>query len=532
MDQDKKNTTGAPSSDTTSALFVSARKKQLEQQEAEQRAKEKEEQRLAAEAEVRRLEAEVEERRRKAAEEAKRVELEAAEQKRRAEEDARRIAEEARLKKAQAAENPDAVLGAPPQKKEIRMPQMPKHPNREPGAAPQPKPVVNGDHPVSLLKNKKLLAIIGGGLAAAVILVVVLALALGGGGKPVTASGLDFGGVWYMVYSDGDFDTYTFLDKGKITIDFYDGESESGTYKVSGEDINCKISDMDLIFTTDGYSLYESVFDVTLTRELVNSEDEPDGDDIIGKYVYSGDESGEYLIFDGYESVRTSDDSIGGIYSIEGDTVTVTLTDGDEIAALTLTIQDEDTLIDEETGDYFVRVSEAAGGSAESEGPMNIDPDSDLNASAVIDGLGMIVKYPNTVFWESQLTDGRLILVSADGYATVEASKGNAIDQATDEDMQEYRDKVLNSMSISLPREVTLIDSGLSNSDNAYTFVYFKLSYDKDGEARYLCWTADLWRNERTGDISYSEFLLDCPESLNEDYMALFNRIRAAKDDA
>ncbi len=49
MDQDNKNTTGAPSNDTTSALFVSARKKQLEQQEADRRAREKEEQRLAAE---------------------------------------------------------------------------------------------------------------------------------------------------------------------------------------------------------------------------------------------------------------------------------------------------------------------------------------------------------------------------------------------------------------------------------------------------------------------------------------------------
>ena len=59
MAEDKKNPTGAPATDTTSALFVSARKKQLEQQEAERRAKEKEEALLAAEAETRRLELEV-----------------------------------------------------------------------------------------------------------------------------------------------------------------------------------------------------------------------------------------------------------------------------------------------------------------------------------------------------------------------------------------------------------------------------------------------------------------------------------------
>lgn len=73
----EKKTTGAPSSDTTSALFVSARKKQLEQQEEERIAREKEEKRMAAEIEVRRLEKEVEERRKRAEEEAVRVEEEA-----------------------------------------------------------------------------------------------------------------------------------------------------------------------------------------------------------------------------------------------------------------------------------------------------------------------------------------------------------------------------------------------------------------------------------------------------------------------
>jgi hypothetical protein len=132
MDQDKKNATGAPSSDTTSALFVSARKKQLEQQEADQRAKEKEEKRLAAEAEVRRLEAEVEERRRKATEEANRVAFEPADK-----------------------------------------------PKIEP-SAPITKPVNQGGGFADLLKNKMMLGIIGGG-AAVIVLVVVLVFTLGRG---------------------------------------------------------------------------------------------------------------------------------------------------------------------------------------------------------------------------------------------------------------------------------------------------------------------------------------------------------------
>lgn len=181
MDQDNKNTTGAPSNDTTSALFVSARKKQLEQQEADRRAKEKEEQRQAAEAEVRRLEREVEERRRKAEEDAKR-----------ADEDARRIAEEARAKQAQAAANPDAVLGAPPSKPQgVKLPgvKLPgaSAPSIASPAAPKPtampKAVAvssgSGEASVKTPPNMKMIAIIGGAVAV-VILAVVLVITLGG----------------------------------------------------------------------------------------------------------------------------------------------------------------------------------------------------------------------------------------------------------------------------------------------------------------------------------------------------------------
>lgn len=73
---DEKKNLGASSSDSTSALFVTARKKQIAEQEAQRKAAEEEAKRVAAEAEVRRLEAEVEERKRKAEEEKKRLEQE------------------------------------------------------------------------------------------------------------------------------------------------------------------------------------------------------------------------------------------------------------------------------------------------------------------------------------------------------------------------------------------------------------------------------------------------------------------------
>jgi hypothetical protein len=255
MDQDKKNKSGAPSSDTTSALFVSARKKQLEEQEAAARAKEKEEQRLKAEAEVRRLEAEVEERRRKAEGDAKH-----------ADEEAKRIAEEALQKQTQAAKNPELILGAA--KKETK-----------PLKSQKNEPAGQGGGIADLLKNKT--ALIAGGGAAAIILAIILIVTLSGGGKPVTASGYDFSGVWYCDYLDGDYDTFSFLEKGKFTVETFDGTIINGAYKVSGEDISCVASDYEIeyTFTADGNTLNESNTDLTLTRELADPADYADDPD-------------------------------------------------------------------------------------------------------------------------------------------------------------------------------------------------------------------------------------------------------------
>ncbi len=152
MEQDTRNKSGAPSSDTTSALFVSARKKQLEQQEEERRAREKEDQRLAAEAEVHRLEQEVLERKRKA------------------EEEARQVAQEARAKKAQAAVDPDAVLGAAPQKtRGIKLPGI-----KQTGTNADGEGTKNEAEKVPM--NKKMLMI--GGAAAAVLVIVIIIFAV------------------------------------------------------------------------------------------------------------------------------------------------------------------------------------------------------------------------------------------------------------------------------------------------------------------------------------------------------------------
>jgi hypothetical protein len=235
MDQNKKSASGAPSSDTTSALFVSARKKQLEQQEAERRAKEKEDQRLAAEAEVRRLEDEVEERRRKAEED-----------KVHAEEEAKRIAEEARARQTQAAEAPDAVLGAQSQKKDIKLPGADILSGLSGGAA------------AKALPNKKLLIIIGAAVAA-VLAIVILVVALGGNKTPyLTAGGLDIRGIFYSADAPGD--SVSFFEDGTLEFQYADASLDSGKYSIKGETITIKAGETTLVF--------EALSDDTLADEF------------------------------------------------------------------------------------------------------------------------------------------------------------------------------------------------------------------------------------------------------------------------
>ena len=164
MDQQNDRNTGAPSTDTTSALFVSARKKQLEQQEADRQAQERETQRLAAEAEVRRLEQEVAERKRRAQEEAVRVEQEAANRK--AQQEAQRAEFEAAQRRVQSES------GAP----------QGRQYSAAPAAAPSPKRTgtVAAANVGSLLQNKKMLLI--GGAAVLLIIAIVLIVVLSSGG--------------------------------------------------------------------------------------------------------------------------------------------------------------------------------------------------------------------------------------------------------------------------------------------------------------------------------------------------------------
>jgi hypothetical protein len=273
MENENKTTSGAPSSDTTSALFVSARKKQIEQQETERLAKEKEEKRLAAEAEVRRLEQEVADRKRKAEEDAKAAEEEtkriaeeskakiaaaeaaaAAEAKRVTEEakakaaaEAKRIEEEAKAKAAAAATPatpaaPSGFTSAPAATSGFTSaPTATSGFSSAPAASTTPTPAVSPaptssasetlsrDLPAGAATSKpldtKLLLIIGGAVLGVILIVVLIVVLAGGSGDSASDDDIYTGDIYYEdadVYVDEETDEYT--DNPMIFAELEEGD--------------------------------------------------------------------------------------------------------------------------------------------------------------------------------------------------------------------------------------------------------------------------------------------------------------------
>jgi len=352
MSQENKNTTGAPAGDTTSALFVSARKKQLEQQESDRRAKEKEDQRLAAEAEVRRLEREVEERRRKAEENARRAEADAAAE-------TRRIAEEAKARQTQAAANPDAVLGAQPQKKEIKMPSMPKSSSASPATSPAAS---GGAAAAKAPLNTKMLAIIGG-VAGVIILIVVLVFALGrgndsGGGSTAPTSYSVSGG--YYLNGDAEGLNIHFSDSGSAEVYLGDSLLYNGHCEVTGsrlvltiasigDEMHFTIIDGDTIMDNDGDSYYRKG-----SAEGAQTAPAPSFT-LDGGYYLGGDKNmlNIYFYNDGTVVLYQGGASQGeGHYSINGSRLNVTVPGVYDYA---FDIIDEETIVDSD-GDYFFKI--------------------------------------------------------------------------------------------------------------------------------------------------------------------------------
>lgn len=424
MSQDNNTPQGAPSEDTTSALFVSARKKQLEQQEAERLAKEKEDQRLAAEAEVQRLEAEVEERRRRAEQEAMRVEAEAAEKRRQADEEARRMAANPGYT-MQTGVPPGAPYGPQSGQTGVGNPQAPVYPQTPgnysaPAVQPQTK---SGGAATGLFANKKLLAIIGGGVLVVIAIVIILVLTLGRGGESVDIGGssdtggrvdrpitYDITGYYYFLNGDMESDSFYFYSDG--TMDFYyyaRSETTTHDYSVDGDEIviyGAYNIDRYKVTIVDEYSLVDEYGD---TYSRITSYNTPSAPtyynwDISGKYLYlNGDTDNDYLYF-------YSDGTMEIFYSSSGDTdtwdygydegqVTVFGSLYGVDSPYVFAIIDEDTLLDR-FNDYYMNV-QYSGGDASA---WSIDPQTPLNAVADVSIANMGVRYPSDIFYVGENT--------------------------------------------------------------------------------------------------------------------------------
>lgn len=433
-----KSGNGAPSSDTTSPLFVSARKKQLEQQETERRKKEKEAERMKAEEEVHRLEAEVAERKRKAEAEAQRVARE--EEQRQAEAEERRqkdIAEAAEMRRGQ-----------------------------QNGAMAPESTLQNGQSAglnILAKRKKRRLPLIVGGIAALLCIFVFIVI-------------------------------------------FTPDESD---YKPTGGSQTDKTDYADLLLKTEG-SWY-------LDGNMDSDRLDTDGLDHWDLYDSDG-----YLVRFGYFTVK--DD--GTILAKMADDDSETYSDAiDFIDSNCFYMQDEIY--------YSSEFSTKEGGINSESNKQLLDINAELNDYAIIDSIGMMIRFPNTIFQVDTLTESRLIIVSLDGAVSIEVSKGNSYDNVpTDKEMNSYRDKKLNSLINSLSDEAIVLGKDLSWNENNFPFVYFSLSYEGKNETRYVYFLSNLWGNERTGKGSYCNYKLECPEELADDYIALFNRIISSRDDA
>ena len=497
MSQDNNTPDGAPPDDITSALFVSARKKQLEQQEAERIAREKEEQRLAAEAEVQRLELEVEERRRRVAEEARladeearRIEEEARAGRAMADEEARRVAEEAQAENVMIAGSPGALpggawqsgaaQGAPPGT------YAPPGTFAATGAAGPGNAAAQGA-PAGLLKNKKALAIIGGIAVLIIALVVVLIVVLSGG-------------------------------------------PNSGGYEPARTPAQTPAPTPN---PTPTPTLAPSAApSASPSASAASTAPQPSSVwDIYGYYYLDGDpyDDNVYFYSDGTMEIYYSSSGATDTwdFSIDGDRVVVDGILYGTQSPYIFNIIDEDTLVDA-YNDYYTREDDSFVYSPdpepEPEAPRNIDPDAHLDSRAVVDRLAMGFWYPSSQYgcetneWGFQLTGVN------DDRAEINI---DIILHTPGETTNNVRERIFGNYYTQL----TNIDVFFNDHIDDRGYGMFEMTGDAGSTTYYLCGVIGAWTNESTGVSNYYAAVLICPAEESEDYFSLFWRIFESRHD-
>lgn len=450
MDQENKKNNVAPSTDTTSALFVSARKRQIEEQEAQRLAREKEDERRRAEDEVRRLEAEVAERKRRAEEEALRV---ATEEKQRLEDEKKRREEQQkRLDEEQRRQAKEAAQAA--QKSTVQS--------------------VVSQGGAAVKKALPLLPIIGGAVGLVAVIVLVVLLASGGSGKQPKAKPAQA-----KVSTQAPIETPQGADVPDYATLLM---QQTGTWYLNG-------NMADIRFITDGASGWQ-IYDESLVLVVQGTFEVDNEAAITATYI---------------------DD------------------DGDEMEA-SVTFNDENSFNLSDEVFYSEAFSAYPEGEDETD---NFTPDAsaELDSNAVVEALGMMIRYPSTVLEVNSLSEARLMLTSLDGATGIEVGKGDSYTKATQDDMDKYRDKKFEKLSGAFSSGVNLLDSGSFKTESNMPRVYFEFTYESD-ETRHVFFIAGLWKNERNGNNSYYDFILDCPESQLEEYQNIFSRMFSSTEDA
>jgi hypothetical protein len=555
MDQEKKTPSGAPASDTTSALFVSARKKQLEQQEAERRAKEKEEQRLAAEEEARRLEREVEERRRRAEEESRRVEAEAAEKRRQAEEETRRMEAEVAAKKRQAEEEAKRIeIESRRRADEARFKKTeqpsdtyaatsvqtkttaPFAPPSDPAPSKAPRaPKASGTVP-GPFANKKLL-IIGGALVAVIALAVILIVSLGGDKTPyLTKSGINVRGSFY----DSDFsEICLFLyDDGTADFLYGDGTMVGGTYKISGETVTVTLDDDVRIYEVIDADTLHDQFDVPYLR--YTGANPPVSTDPVTVYYDYHDIAGDFVLEDAPDQGAISfffdgtaliiDFGGDAWYTIDGEELALTMSLDGESETVFFTIIDENTLLHPD-GDRFVRDTEYG----LYEDDWEINPQAAFDSMASVSDLSLGISFPSNELYVASTAENSVLLTSFDDRANIAFQDIVITELEPDgtvsrEQLIALKEMFVTSFSGDIPSlEITVDD--LISPRGITKGVISGYYFNDDGEYRYLTAWIGGWINRTTGNAHFYLAVLDCPEELELAYQELYERIAFSVSD-
>jgi hypothetical protein len=84
------------------------------------------------------------------------------------------------------------------------------------------------------------------------------------------------------------------------------------------------------------------------------------------------------------------------------------------------------------------------------------------------------------------------------------------------------KDMLLNTLRDNTPGGVSVTENSFDNKKQAY----FKYTYNRDGQSRFVCGIVKAWRSLRDDSCWFYAIILDCPIEQTDDYMELMRRIR------